>query len=493
MSSWNGTEMDGLIDMTLPMISQQSDIATRNITVDSVSVPAGIVLECDIADCIPAIAVPRSGMRALVLVRLFSEPIGMLAETLPAEGISPDGLASIIVREFETDLKERFADCGLAWDGKLPVDGLNPLRTPRFVATRERVMREGPQITVAVCTRDRPNGLATLLRTLNDQEYQRIRVLVVDNAPKDDRTYKVVLEAASELKIDIAYVVEPRPGLSWARNRAINEADGEVIAWVDDDERCDRWWAAEIARGYVEVPEAGAVSGIMMPGELVTESQVLFENYSGVRRGRGFTQAVFSPATASRQSPLYPLPPFGAGGNMSFRKEALNLIGAFDCALGAGTLTQGGEDTAALSALLLAEGTVVYQPTAIVYHYHRKEYASLRRQIQGYGRGLTAFYLSVILHKPGYLAELVRLSGKSIRDEFAGDGQRLSEIGGDFPHDLLRAHFIGLLQGPFAYLAAALKARRLRRKVRDSERGADLGVLYAAVCRREGHDKHDGD
>jgi hypothetical protein len=202
-----------------------------------------------------------------------------------------------------------------------------------------------------------------------------------------------------------------------------------------------------------------------VPVELVTETQVLFENYSGARRGRGFTPAVFSPATARQQSPLYPSPPFGAGGNMSFRRGALEMIGGFDCALGAGTRTAGGEDTAAFSALLLAGGTIVYQPTAIVRHNHRREYAGFRRQLQGYGRGLTAFYLSVVLRRPAYLIDLARLGAKGLMDEFSSRGDRLDKIGEDYPRDLLRAHAVGLLQGPFAYVAAVLEARRLRRTV----------------------------
>ncbi len=425
--------------------------------------PVGVVAECDVAEGIPEICGPRAGVQALVLVRVFSEPVAMLAETLPAGGMRPGELARAIVRECGPQLRDRFTECGLTWDGELPLDGLRPPRTPGFVASRERVMRDGPQMTIAVCTRDRPDRLATLLASLRAQEYPRMRILVVDNAPPDDQARQVVLAAGREPGPDLEYVVEPRPGLSWARNRAIEAADGEVIAFADDDERCDRWWAAELARGFVEVPAADAVAGIIVPGELVTESQALFEAYSGVRRGRGFTRAVFSPATASQQSPLYPLPPFGAGGNMAFRRGALARIGGFDNALGAGTVTQGGEDTAALSMLLLAGGTVVYQPSAIVHHYHRRDYAALRRQLTGYGRGLTAFYTGLLVRRPGYAAELVRLAGQAGRYQLSRRGQRLDELGEDYPRDLLRASRIGLLQGPFSYASAWVHAQRLRR------------------------------
>ena len=180
-------------------------------------------------------------------------------------------------------------------------------------------------------------------------------------------------------------------------------------------------------------------------------------------RGRGFARAVFSPETAHRQSPLYPLPPFGTGANMAFRRDVLKQIGGFDCALGAGTVTCGGEDTAALSTVLLAGGTIVYQPTAIVHHYHRKDYGALRSHLRGYGRGLTSFYASMLVHRPGSTAELLRVGSQAVMDHFSRRGRQFSELSDDFPRELLWANRIGLLQGPFTYAAAQVHARQLRR------------------------------
>jgi GT2 family glycosyltransferase len=420
--------------------------------------PAGVVVECEIAENIPAIASHGAGTRASVLVRLFSEPIGLISAPLPAAGTSPQELARMIVDELEHDLRQRFVECGLTWTGALPTDGLHPPRTPRFVETRERVLREGPEMTVAVCTRDRPDDLAILLDSLDRQEYKRLRIVVVDNAPSDDRTRRLVSGLTPERDID--YIVEPRPGLSWARNRAIEASSSDVIAWADDDEECDRWWAAEVARGFVEVPAAGAVTGLVAPSELQTQSQAWFEQYSGVSRGRGFSRAVFSPATFAEQSPLYPLPPYGAGANMAFRREAIERIGGFDPALGAGTATLAGEDTAALCSLLLAGGTIVYQPSAIVRHRHRRDYESLRRVMLGYGRGLSAYYASMLAHQPSCAPALMRLSRQALRDQLSPTGHRLDDLDG-FPPELLRVNRVGLLQGAFMYPAARLQARRL--------------------------------
>jgi len=421
--------------------------------------PVGVVAELDVASAIPGIAASESTTEALVLVRLFTEPIGLLYQRLGDGGLQPDELARVIVGELGPQLRERILGCGLSWTGELPTNGLRPPRMPSFLESRARVLREGPRMTVAVCTRDRPESLARLLDSLAAQQYERMRVLVVDNAPSDDRTRRCVSDAAARL--DLHYVVEERPGLSWARNRALAQSDGEVIAWADDDEICDPWWAAELARGFVEVPDAAAVTGLIVPKELETESQALFERYSGVHRGRGFERIVYRAGPARTQSPLYPLPPFGSGGNMALRRDALNRIGGFDCALGAGTAAMAGEDTAALSLVMLGGGTLVYQPTAITRHSHRRDYEMLRRLLLGYGRGLGAYYLSVLLRHPGTAAEMLKLSRRALTDELSHRSGRFEELGDDFPRELLRANRIGLLQGPFMYVRSRLAIRKL--------------------------------
>lgn len=427
--------------------------------------PVGVVSECEVADCVPAVAAPRPGVEAFVLVRVFSEPIGVITRTLSGDGLSSQHLAEAIVRELGPRVRERFHECGLEWSDALPLNGVTAPRTPGFLASRERVFREGPRMTVAICTHNRPESLTKTLESVCSQNYERLRILVVDNAPSDDRSRHVASAFAD--RADVTYTVERRPGLSWARNRAIELADGEVIAWVDDDEQCDRWWAVELARGFVEVPEADAVTGTVIPSELETPSQLFFEQYGSVRRARGFQRAIFSPATRHLQSPLYPLPPFGIGANMAFRRDAIERIGRFDPALGAGTVTRTGEDTAALSALLLDGGTLVYQPTTIVWHRNRSESGVLRDHLLGHGRGLGAYYTSMLIRRPRSAVELLRLTPQAMRDQFSPRGQRMQKLDGEFPRELLRANRIGLLQGPFAYASARLRARRLRNDVHD--------------------------
>jgi hypothetical protein len=202
-----------------------------------------------------------------------------------------------------------------------------------------------------------------------------------------------------------------------------------------------------------------------VPAELETDAQLWFEQFGGHSKGRGFTPDVFSPATAHRQSPLYPLPPFGAGGNMVFRPGVLERIGGFDTALGAGTPAMGSEDTLALMQVLVAGGTVAYQPSALVWHHHRRDLAGLRNQLVGYGTGLTAAYTSLLLRDPRLIRPLLRLAPTALRDTF-GDSDRLAGLRADFPRGLVGANRRGLLTGPVKYLRSRLADRRLRRRTR---------------------------
>ncbi|HEX8627203.1 MAG TPA: glycosyltransferase, partial [Catenuloplanes sp.] len=402
----------------------------------------------------------RRTERVWLLVRFFTEPIGAVLLDVPERGLSRADLATAIDAELGVALAPRLAACGL---DELPVDGATPAVLPPYLVRRREVLRNAPEITVVVCTRERPGPLASCLESLRAQQYPRMRVLVVDNAPTSSATAQVVDAAADEM--DIRYLVEPRPGLSHARNRAVAEAPGQILAWLDDDEIADPYWLSEVARALADHPEADVISGVIVPAELETDPQLWFEQFGGHSKGRGFTADVFSPATAARQSPLYPLPAFGTGANMTFRPGVIERIGGFDAALGAGTPAMGSEDTLAFMQVLLSGGTVVYQPSALVRHFHRRDLAGLRKQMVGYGIGLTAAYTSLLRRDPRLLWPLLRLVPTAVRDVLGAGSLRVAGLRDDFPRELLGENRRAMLAGPAAYLRGrrALRQRRTRR------------------------------
>jgi GT2 family glycosyltransferase len=145
---------------------------------------------------------------------------------------------------------------------------------------------------------------------------------------------------------------------------------------------------------------------------------------------------------------------------MAFRPRVIERIGGFDTALGAGTPAMGSEDTLAFTQVLRSGGTIVYQPSAVVRHFHRRDLDGLRRQLVGYGTGLTAAYTALVRRNPLVLFPLARLIPAALRDLFASDSLRTATIRDDFPRELLSANRRGMLRGPRAYLAGRRAERR---------------------------------
>jgi hypothetical protein len=146
---------------------------------------------------------------------------------------------------------------------------------------------------------------------------------------------------------------------------------------------------------------------------------------------------------------------------MCFRKDVLEAIGYFDVALGAGTPSRGGEDTAALADAMLAGYTLVWQPSAFVRHSHYPDFDGAARQLRGYGLGLTAFYTRMVLADPRRVATLLRLAPKAVGDLLRPGETALGVRNTPGPDGLRRAQLSGLASGPLAYLRSRRHQRTL--------------------------------
>ena len=414
------------------------------------------MMEVELTESLPGVSYDRQHKRAWVLGRLHDEPVGTCVIQVDEAGLTPDQLGALLWPELRASVTTRFAAAGLPQPGTLTGKGLvaEPAAWP-FLRRRCEALAAAPFISVVICTRDRADQLETCLRHLDRQEYPRFEVVVVDNAPASDAVRALV--EARPGGVRYRYAVEPRGGLSWARNAGIAAASGEIIAFLDDDEEPDSHWLAGLAGGFARAGDIGCVTGMILPARLDTQVQEWFERSGGHSKGRSFSPAVFS--RHGPQSPLFPLPPFGAGGNMAFRREALARIGGFDVALGAGTPALASEDTLALTLLLLAGYRIAYEPAALMRHDHYADMDGLGRQLRGYGVGLTAYYTALLRHRPGVFCALLRLLPAA-----AGYLRRADAAGTAAPQDLpagvKRLQRRGMLAGPVAY------ARSVRRQAR---------------------------
>jgi glycosyltransferase involved in cell wall biosynthesis len=410
------------------------------------------IIEAELCQPLPAVGPDRKYQRLWVLARLRGEPIGTCRVDLSTRGLSPENLGQVLWREFGDDIAERFAAAGLPAPHALGAGGLeaDPKSWP-FLQARSKALAQPPYISVVICTYNRPDRLAASLQYLRRQQYPAFEVVVVDNCPK---TAAVREHLAGLRDPRYRYVAEPRAGLSRARNAGISAAVGDVVAFLDDDEEPDDLWLAAIARGFSRCSDVGCVTGPILPACLDTEAQVLFEDLGGHVKDRGFEPAIFS--GHGPQSPLYPRPPFGAGGNMAFRRQTLARIGRFDTALGAGTPALGAEDTLALALVLLSGQKIAYEPAAFVRHHDHRRLTGLARQLRGYTVSLTAYYTALLCRRPWVLVSVVRLLPDAVGFLTAAQSLAASPLLGLMP-ELASARTRGLLAGPAAYLRGVVR------------------------------------
>ncbi|MFN3530990.1 MAG: glycosyltransferase family 2 protein [Candidatus Brocadia sp.] len=334
-----------------------------------------------------------------------------------------------------------------------------------------------PLVTVVVCTRDRVTDLARCLDSLSRLDYPKLDILVVDNAPNSNATEQLVHRAYPNVR----YVCEPRLGLDWARNRAIVESRGEILAYTDDDVVVDSGWVKALVSVFVENTEVMAVTGLVVPYELETEAQFLFERHGGFGRGFERKWCRVDLESGERAAAHHGgTGKYGTGANMAYRRCLFDQIGYFDPALDVGTVTNGGGDIEMFFRVLKEGYTLVYEPGAIVRHCHRRDYAQLRTQLATWGTAFYAYLMRSIIAYPDERIAFIRLGlrwlWRQIRSLLIS-----SVYPSHFPRDILLARLKGSFRGLYSYK----KARRIAEKIMHTFGPITQAALPAGIISRK--------
>lgn len=395
--------------------------------------------------------------QALALFRLHGVPVGIEKFSLVEGKLDPLDLKKAILKHhahriIRTLISERLTS---------PLD--QPL-TPEDLLTFSASSPASPDaslaVTVAVCTRDRATDLALCLEALSRLRYPNVEILVVDNAPATDATRELVHHRYPEVR----YVLEPRPGLDWARNRAILEAKGDIVAYTDDDVIVDPGWIDEIVRVFQQDETIMGVTGMVVPWELETEAQWLFERYGGFNRGFDPKWALLGKSHTHLAASRYiGTGQFGTGANMAFRRQVFESIGYFDPALDVGTVTNGGGDLEMFFRLLREGYGLMYEPKALVWHRHRSKYSELQAQIESWGTGFYAYLTRSAWFYPKDRWAIVRFGlwwlWRHVR-RYVAASIKPSPI----PNELVIRELRGSLKGPCLYAKARKWAKDIRKR-----------------------------
>ena len=404
----------------------------------------------------PAGADPERYGSVRALVRLHGRPLGLV--TLPV-GASPDEQARVVSQALGPRVAEHLAGDGLDAVERVPAAGLPCEGIPPCAVRRHAVLEGAPAVTVLVATRDRTRELAACLGSLLEQDYPGpYDIVVTDSAPSSDTTRRYVHDRFDGEE-RVRYVRTERPGLGLAHNHGLEAATGEVVAITDDDVVVDPQWLSAMVEAFRAYPGTACVTGLILPIELETPAQALLEQYGGFTRG--FERRAYSLGPDRPDDPLFPYTAgrLGSGANMAFVTDALRALGGFDPALGAGTPARGGDDLAAFVRVILAGHRLVYQPDAVVWHRHRRDFAGLRAMAEGYGVGLGAYLASTVASRPASLVDALREARRVPAYLLRADSPKNRGKGREYPRELERIERLGMLRGPAAYVRSRLASR----------------------------------
>ncbi len=398
---------------------------------------------------------------ALVLVRLHGQPIGTVLVDAPGGKADESTCFKVAWTSLETEISRHLAADGLPFEAQVPARPGG--RAPQCEQQAVPIPDPAPSVTVLVATRERQVLLASCLDALSELDYPNYDVVVVDNAPATDQTERLIADKYP----DVRYVREDQPGLAAAHNCGLRAATGSILAFTDDDVRVDRRWLTETVRAFQAGPDVACVTGLILPAELQTRAQIMLEAHG--QFGKGYQQRIFDLKQNRPDDPLFPFTAgqVGSGANMSFDAEMLRAMGGFDQATGTGTVARGGDDLAAFFAVIAAGHSLVYQPTAMVWHRHRRDLESLSNQAYGYGVGLGAYLASALTTHPSTLGRALYRAPAALSYAFRPDSPRSAHLKNEdeWPRELSRLERRGLAYGPVAYARSRWRTRGTHRGV----------------------------
>lgn len=233
-----------------------------------------------------------------------------------------------------------------------------------------------PLVTVAYCLCDRRNvDFRAQLQAIAALDYPQMEVLVVEALPADAAVQQCVTQEFPQF----TYHSTPEWGLNAARNLAIRQAQGEIVAWLDHQATPEPEWVSAIVQTLHQQPSVDAVTGLILPQLSGHPDQARFASHHAYERG-------FEPRRyAFHQSPHWSAlgtSQIGSGANFACRRSLFDRVGPFDPALDIPGQTDGGGDFDLFLRALMQGATLLYAPWVVAQWQPPLASAAILQQCQ---------------------------------------------------------------------------------------------------------------
>lgn len=219
-------------------------------------------------------------------------------------------------------------------------------------------------ISVCIATYRRPERLSKLLTDLARQETLPEQVVVVDNDATGSARDVVERHRAENSRFRIDYDIQPERNIALTRNRSVAMAQGDWLAFVDDDERAPEAWLRQLQEAAAQHQADGILGPVV--------AHVPAEAPAWIRRGRFYD---FARMASGGQVPLNHM----RFGNVLLRAAPVRAqAGPFDPNYGLTT----GEDADLLIRMVGAGARIIWCDEAVVYEPVEPARLSLRWLLQ---------------------------------------------------------------------------------------------------------------
>ena len=180
-------------------------------------------------------------------------------------------------------------------------------------------MTRSPSVSVVVNTYNRAASLDVTLRSLRQLNYDNFEVIVI-NGPSTDHTTEVLRSHRSSIRAGSC----SERNLATSRNVGIDMAQGDLVAFIDDDAVPDPNWLDDLVVAF-DSDEVGGAGGFVFDhtGYDLQRRFFLSDRYGSTRTDATQSAAEFYYPGSSEYPSLL-------GTNAVFRRAALLEIGGFD-------------------------------------------------------------------------------------------------------------------------------------------------------------------
>ena len=278
------------------------------------------------------------------------------------------------------------------------------------------------RLSVIVATRNRAHAIRACLDSIAAAFAKAApldaEIVVVDNGSRDDTSARVTQWAAAGA-LPVQLVAEPEAGLSRAHNAALRTAQGELLAFTDDDCRLHPDYVSDLLRHAASDAEPVLRGGRIELGDPSDLPLTIKTTPARIRWSRAMNSARHQPIAGEIN-----------GCNMTMPRRIVEALGPFDPAFGPGSVIGSGGDTDYFFRAYLAGFTLEYVPDMAVSHWHGRKTAAVGRALlRGYMIANGALAAKYLFADPNLARPFYWDVKNAVRELLCGSNTFLPEIG----------------------------------------------------------------